>query len=135
MSSGRASESGCYEAADIAYRYLTETLRVHPAQIVVAGWSLGAAVSIDLAARKQVAGLIVLSAFTNIPEQAHATLPWVPNSVVRLFIRERFDNVSKIRRVTCPIFVGHGTPAELGPFAMAERLAQAPRPRTPVTFL
>ena len=135
MSGGQASESGCYQSADAAYHYLTETLRVHPAQIVVAGWSLGAAVAIDLAARKQVAGLIVLGAFTNIPEQAHAMLPWVPKWVVRLFIRERFDNVSKIRRVTCPIFIGHGTEDELVPFAMAERLAQAARQRSPVTFL
>jgi fermentation-respiration switch protein FrsA (DUF1100 family) len=92
-------------------------------------------VAIDLAARKQVAGLIVLGAFTNIPEQAQAMLPWVPKSVVRLFIRERFDNVSKICRVTCPIFIGHGTQDELVPFAMAERLAQAARPRRPVIFL
>ena len=94
-----------------------------------------AAVAIDLAARKQVAGLIVLGAFTNIPEQAHAMLPWVPKSVVRLFIRERFDNLNKIRQVTCPIFIGHGTQDELVPFAMAERLAQAARPRRLVTFL
>jgi uncharacterized protein len=135
MSSGWASESGCYEAADAAYHYLTATLRAHPTQIVVAGWSLGAAVAIDLAARKQVAGLIVLGAFTNIPEQAHAMLPWVPKWVVRLFIRERFDNLSKVCRVTCPIFIGHGTEDELVPFAMAERLAQAARPRNSVTFL
>jgi fermentation-respiration switch protein FrsA (DUF1100 family) len=135
MSSGWASESGCYEAADAAYHYLTATLRAHPTQIVVAGWSLGAAVAIDLAARKQVAGLIVLGAFTNIPEQAHAMLPWVPTWVVCLFIMERFDNVSKIRQVTCPIFIGHGTEDELVPFAMAERLAQAARPRNSVTFL
>lgn len=135
MSSGRASESECHKAADAAYHYLTATLHAHPAQIVVAGWSPGAAVDIDLAARKQVAGLIVLSAFTNLPEQAHAMLPWVPKSVVRLFIRERFDNLSKIRRVTCPIFIGHGTQDELVPFAMAERLAQAARPGNPVTFL
>jgi uncharacterized protein len=135
MSSGWASEPGCYEAADAAYHYLTETLQAHPAQIVVAGWSLGAAVAIDLAARRQVAGLIVLGAFTNIPEQAHVMLPWVPKSIVRFLIRERFDNVSKIRRVACPIFIGHGTQDELVPFVMAERLAQAARPGNPVTFL
>lgn len=135
MSSGQASESGCYEAADAAYHYLSETLHVHPAQIVVSGWSLGAAVAIDLAARKRVAGLIVLSAFTSLLEQSRAMLPWVPQSVVRLFIKERFDNLSKIRQVTCPIFIGHGTQDELVPFAMAERLAQAARQRGPVTFL
>jgi len=84
-----------------------------PGSLSVAG-DFSAAVAIDLAARKQVAGLIVLGAFTNIPEQAHTMLPWVPKPVVRLFIRERFDNVSKIRRVTCPIFIGHGTQDELG---------------------
>jgi fermentation-respiration switch protein FrsA (DUF1100 family) len=135
MSSGQASESGCYEAADAAYHYLTETLHVPPAQIVVSGWSLGAAVAIDLAARKHVAGLIVLSAFTSLPEQARAMLPWIPQSVVRLFLKERFDNLSKIRQVTCPIFIGHGTQDELVPFAMAERLAQAARQRDMVTFL
>ncbi len=40
MSSGWASESGCYEAASAAYHYLTETLHAHPTQIVVAGWRL-----------------------------------------------------------------------------------------------
>jgi pimeloyl-ACP methyl ester carboxylesterase len=135
MSSGQASEAGCYEAADAAYHYLTEIFHVHPARIVVGGWSLGAAVAIDLASRKQVASLIALSAFTNIPEQASAMVPWLPQSVVRLFIPERFDNLSKIRQVTCPIFIGHGTQDELVPFAMAERLAQAARQRALVTFL
>lgn len=135
MSSSQASESGCYEAADATYHYLTEVLHVHPAQILVAGWSLGAAVAIDLASRKQVAGLIALSAFTNIPEQVSAMLPWLPQSVVRQFIQERFDNLSKIRQVTCPIFIGHGMQDELVPFSMAERLAQAARQRSPVTFL
>ncbi len=134
MSSGQASESGCYEAADAAYHYLTEILRVHPAQIVVSGWSLGAAVAIDLASRKQVAGLIALSAFTNIPEQARAMFPRIPQSVVRLFIKERFDNLSKIRKVTCPILIVHGKGDELVPFVMAERLVQAARQRGPVTF-
>src|SRR2546429_4113125 len=108
--------------------------QIPPRSSSLAG-DFSAAVAIDLAARKQVAGLIVLGAFTNIPEQAHAMLPWVPKSVVRLFIRERFDNLSKIRRVTCPIFIGHGTDDELVPFVMAERLAEAARQHGPVTFL
>ena len=128
------SESGCYEAADAAYHYLTEVLHVHHTQIVVSGWSLGAAVAINLASRKQVAGLIAFSAFTNIPEQASVLLPWIPQSVVRLVIKERFDNLSKIRQVKCPILICHGIQDELVPFAMAERLAQAARLHNPVTF-
>src|SRR5207245_8294090 len=100
MSSGWASESGCYEAADAAYHYLTETLHANPTKIVVAGWSLGAAVDIDLAARKQVAGLIMLGAFTNIPEQAYALLQLVTKYFVSLIIRYRYDNVHKVHRET-----------------------------------
>jgi fermentation-respiration switch protein FrsA (DUF1100 family) len=62
-------------------------------------------------------------------------LSWVPRSPVHLFIRERFGNVSKIRQVTRPIFIGHGTEDELVPFAMTERLAQVARQRGPMTFL
>jgi pimeloyl-ACP methyl ester carboxylesterase len=135
MSSGAASEFGCYESADIAYRYLTKILHVPPSQIIVGGWSLGAAVAIDLAARKSVAGLFALSAFTNIVEQATTILPRTSTTTVQLLIQERFDNLSKIRQVRCPIFISHGMQDEFVPFAMAEHLHCAISDHESVTFL
>ena len=134
ISSGNVSEAGCYETADAAYHYLTVTRHVDPSQIIACGWSLGAAVAIDLAARKPVAGLVSISAFTNLVNQAHAMLPWVPCSLIRLCVSERFDNLSKIRHVSCPVFIAHGTQDELIPFAMAEQLAHLAQTRVPVTF-
>ena len=63
---------------------------------------------------------------------AQKVFPWLP---ARWLVRNQMDNLSKIRQVTCPIFIGHGTQDELVPFAMAERLAQVARQRGPVTFL
>jgi pimeloyl-ACP methyl ester carboxylesterase len=51
MSGGTASEPGCYAAADAAYDYLLTRKDVDPNRLVATGWSLGAAVAIDLASR------------------------------------------------------------------------------------
>jgi hypothetical protein len=51
MSGGKPSESGCYATADAAFAHLLKRKDVDPAKIVVAGWSLGGAVAIDLASR------------------------------------------------------------------------------------
>ena len=65
MSDGRASERGCYAAADVAYDYLARRPDIDRAQIIVAGHSLGGAVAVDLASRRHVAALITLSTFTS----------------------------------------------------------------------
>jgi len=134
ISSGKASEGACYEAADAAYHYLTDMQHIPSTQIIIGGMSLGAAVAIDLASRKHAAGLMVFAGFTNIPEQAAAMMPYVPKAVVRLCVTERFDNLRKIASVACPIFLGHGTQDELVPYPMAEKLVQAAPNDGSVTF-
>lgn len=135
MSSGYASEEGCYASAEAAYLYLTETLQVKPAQILVGGWSLGAAVAIDLAYWQQVAGLLAFSPFTTLVEEAKALVPWVPQPLIQWLMQERFDNLGKIRQITCPILLAHGTHDSLVPFKMAQKLAQEARASRLVTLL
>jgi len=134
ISSGQAGEGACYESAEAAYHYLTEMQQIPSTQIIIGGMSLGAAVAIDLASRKHAAGLMAFAGFTNIPEQAKAMMPYVPKAVVRLCVKERFDNLRKIAAVACPIFLGHGTQDELVPFTMAEQLVQAAPHNGSVTF-
>jgi uncharacterized protein len=122
MSSGRPSEAGCYATADAAYAHLLARKDVDPTKIVALGWSLGGAVAIDLAARRPVAGLVVLSSFTSMAEVARAHYPFLPAS---LLLRHRFDSLAKIRRVSCPTLIGHGREDRLIPFVMADRLAIA----------
>jgi fermentation-respiration switch protein FrsA (DUF1100 family) len=40
-------------------------------------------------------------------------------------MRYRFDNLSKVAEISCPILIVHGTEDELVPLAMAGRLAAA----------
>jgi pimeloyl-ACP methyl ester carboxylesterase len=122
MSGGSPSEKGCQATADAAYDYLVATRRVDSKTIISAGWSLGGAVAIDLASRRQIGGLIVFSTFTSGVEMARGMLPFVP---VSLLLRHRFDSVHKIAKVRCPTLIGHGRRDSLIPFRMAEKLAAA----------
>jgi uncharacterized protein len=130
MSGGRPSERGCEDTALAVYDYLTSPRGIPSSNILAGGWSLGGAVAIDLARRKPVAGLIVFCTFTSGVEMGRRLLPFLP---VSLLLHHRFDNLSKIREITCPILIGHGRRDSIIPFAMAERLAATAE--SPVTTL
>lgn len=121
-SSGKPSETGCRAAALAVLDYLVHDQHVEPGRIVVLGWSLGSAVAIDLAARREVGGLAVFSAFTSMVELAHHRFPFYP---VSLLLRHRFESLDKIRSITVPTLIGHGKADPIVPFAMGQRLAEA----------
>jgi pimeloyl-ACP methyl ester carboxylesterase len=58
-SEGKPSEAGLYLDADAAYQFLINTKRVDPQSILSFGQSLGTTVAADLAAHRQVGGLIL----------------------------------------------------------------------------
>jgi uncharacterized protein len=120
MSGGSPSEKECQATAEAAYDYLISTRRIDSNTIIAAGWSLGGAVAIDLASRRQVGGLIVFSTFTSGVEMGRRMLPFVP---VALLLRDRFDSLGKIAKVHCPILIGHGGCDPAIPFQMGKRLA------------
>jgi len=120
LSGGGASEAGCYATADAVYEHLTGRRGISPDRIVLAGRSLGAAVAIDLASRRPVAGLIAISPFTSMRDMARRAHPWRPT---RIFLRHHFDNLAKIPSVACPILLIHGTEDDFVSPGMADALA------------
>jgi len=130
MSEGSPSEKGCQSTALAAYDYLVSTRGVVPRRIIAGGWSLGGAVAIDLASCREVGGLIAFSSFTSAVDMGRRLLPLVP---VSLLLRDRFDNIHKIAKVTCPILIGHGRLDPIIPFKMGEELAA--KANGPVTTL
>ena len=48
--------------------------------------------------------------------------PWLP---VRWLMRNRFDNLAKIKSCTGPVFIAHGTADRLIPFTQGRRLFEA----------
>ncbi len=125
MSGGSPSETGCYAAADTVYGYATRTAHVDPSRIVIAGWSLGAAVAIDLAVRKHPAGLVILSAFTSMADMGSHKYPIVPVPLLRLIVKHPFTNDAKIRHIHCPIFIAHSRQDQFIPYSMSTRLESA----------
>ena len=127
-SEGSPDEAGVYRDADAAYRYLIESRGHQPRDIFLHGQSLGGAVAIDLASRRECGGLIVESSFTSAREMARRMLllpllEYVPKS--------RFDSLRKIRQVQCPVLIVHGTRDQVIPFFMGEKLYQAaPEPKS-----
>lgn len=122
LSGGSPSEQSFYETADACWAHLMSRGDIDKTMIVPAGWSIGAAVAVDLASRQRVAGLALFSPFTSMGDMAHQLLPWLP---ARLLLKHRFENEAKIRKLDVPIFIAHGRGDQIIPFAMSERLERA----------
>lgn len=125
MSGGSASDRGCYEASDAAYEYLTQQRRIDADRIVSAGWSLGSAVAIHLAAHRSVAGLMTFSAFTSMSIMAAHQYPIVPEFLIKRMLKYRFPSQETISDVRCPTLIAHGALDSLVPKSMSESLAKA----------
>jgi pimeloyl-ACP methyl ester carboxylesterase len=66
VSSGSPSECGCYRSADAAITYLQRQASITLDQVTLVGWSLGSAVAIDLASRRDVRTQVLLSPLTSL---------------------------------------------------------------------
>jgi fermentation-respiration switch protein FrsA (DUF1100 family) len=120
-SEGRASEAGVYEAAELAYQALRARPDVDSRRIYVYGRSVGSAPATAVAARHDVAGLILESPFTSARDMARRHYRLVPRFLVRL----RLDNVAAMARVRCPVLVFHGTDDVIVPIRMGRDVAAA----------
>jgi len=121
-SAGEPSEAGNLAAAEAA---LTWAMREHPDQRRIAcGWSLGAAVAIQLAARhpESVDRLILLSPWSTLRALAGEHYP---GFMVAAMLRERYDSLAAAASVRCPTLVVHGEADTIIPMRHGDALARA----------
>ena len=118
-SEGSPSEAGCYAAGDAAYDWLTNHAKIPADKIVLYGGSLGGGIAIDIAARRPHRAVVVTATFTSMPELAQKLYPWLP---ARWLVRHRYDNLTKIRKCTQPVFIAHGDQDDLVPISQGEQL-------------
>ncbi len=121
-SGGKASEAGCYAAADAAYDWLTDEQKVPAERLLLYGGSLGGAVAVDLASRRPHRALLLISTFTTLPDMAQEVYPFLP---ARWLVRTKFDSLAKIGSVHRPVFMAHSEADTLIPCAMGRRLFEA----------
>jgi uncharacterized protein len=123
-STGRPGEAGTYLDGQAAHRWLRE--HGFPATNLVAyGESLGGAVATELAVREPLAGLVLQSTFTSIPDLGAELFPWLP---VRALSTIKYDSCNKLPTVKVPVLILHSRDDGLVSFRHAERNFAAANP-------
>jgi len=130
-STGRPCEQSAVADAKLVYSCLRNS-GVAANDIVVFGESLGTGIATQLAASRNVAGLILDSPYTSMTALAVRAYPWLP---VRRMLWDQFETERHIRRVTVPILIVHGEADRLVPVDMGRALFEtAVAPKTLITF-
>ncbi|HEX4566048.1 MAG TPA: alpha/beta hydrolase, partial [Vicinamibacterales bacterium] len=124
---GVPTEAGIENDARSAYDTICERLHIDPKRIVVYGWSLGSAVTVDLASQVQPAAVILEGAPASIVAIAEQRYPLFP---IRLLIRNPFESIRKIDGVKSPKLFLHSAGDEIVPIEEGRRLFDAaPQPK------
>lgn len=123
-SDGKPSERELLKAARKILKDIPASYGYQPSQVIHYGRSLGGGPAIALAAEETCGGLIVEGTFTSVFRLGLGLrvniLPW-----------DIFDNISRIRKASCPVLVIHGTHDATVPFAHGQRLYEAaPGPKS-----
>lgn len=121
-STGSPSEDGTYRDAVAAWRHLTEGRGIRPADIVIFGESLGAAVASWLAARHAPRALVLTSTFTSAADLGAQVYWFLP---VRLISRFRYDNLANMTAIRSPLLIAHSRDDDIVPFAHGQKLFAA----------
>lgn len=128
-SEGNPTEKNVNKDALTIYDYLAARKNIFPKTIIVYGESLGGAVAVELATKRDVAGLILDSTFTSAKDIAKLKFPFIPS----FLIQTKMDSLSKMTKIRCPKMIIHSMDDELIPFRMGQALYAAALP--PKNFL
>jgi uncharacterized protein len=120
-SSGSPSEESCTFAALAAYDWVKSNASVDSSRIVAYGRSLGGAVAIALAKKRELAALVVESSFASVAWFAHRF------GVPEFAVLDPFDSVTALKGYSDPVLIIHGEQDEIVPLHHGQELAQAAR--------
>lgn len=126
LSEGSPTETNVYADTKLAYAYMREKLGIPANRIIPFGYSLGSGPAVELAMHEPVAGVILQGAFVS----AYRTMTRIP-----LFPGDKFANLGKMARLTCPVMVIHGTADGTVPFWHGEKLYEATTARKTKLFV
>jgi uncharacterized protein len=127
-SEGKPSEEGFYQDAEAAWEYAVHNRGISPNRIVAFGASLGTAVAVDLAAKRDVAGVVLVAPFASSKAVARRVYPFLPG--IGSVVRSKFDTATKLAQVRAPVLIVHCTADPVLPFALGEevyRVAREPK--------
>jgi uncharacterized protein len=121
-STGQISEQGFYTDAEAGYQFLKREKRFTENYIIAYGRSIGSGVAVDLCSKHHLKGLILESPYASLSHLINERVPYLfPN----LWLRYRFDSLSKLRDVRCPLLIIHGEADGIIPIDHSQQLFDA----------
>lgn len=126
-STGTPSEAGLMRDGAAAIDHLKRQ-GVPLERMVFYGESLGCAVAVQLAAEHTPGAVILEAPFTSAIDIGAKVYWWLP---VRWLMKDRFESITFIKRLTAPLLILHGERDEVVPLESAKALyAAAAEPKT-----
>jgi fermentation-respiration switch protein FrsA (DUF1100 family) len=119
---GVPTEASVVADARAGYDYLRNQLKVSADRIAIFGWSLGAAVAVDLASQVDSRTVILEGAPASIVDIGQQRYPMFP---IRWIIRNPFHAIQHIADVRAPLLFLHSPEDTVVPFAEGRRLFEA----------
>lgn len=118
-SDGRPSESALVDDALFILDHVLETEGIDPAHVVLMGRSLGAGVAVQVAAKRKVGGVILVTPFDSLVNVARVHYPIFP---VRFLLRHRFDSAALAPGITIPALFLTASNDRVVPVRLARKL-------------
>jgi len=118
--SGEPTEKNLYIDAKLSVKWLND-LGVSNDKIILYGESLGTGVAVELGQNNTFNSVILESPFTSIAKAAKIYYPYLP---INLLLKDRYDSIDKINKITKPVLIMHGMKDNIVPHKMGVELFQ-----------
>ena len=115
---GKPSEKGLYEDAKGAIKWL-KNKGINEQNIILYGESLGTGVAVEIAQKKNYAGIILESPFTSMINMGKKYYPFFP---VRFLLKDKFESYKKINKIFVPVLIIHGKVDKIVPYDMGQKM-------------
>jgi hypothetical protein len=127
---GSPSEAGLLTDARAVHAAVAARADVDPGRVMLMGESLGTGVAVALAAEVKPMAVVLRSPFTSMADVAAHHYRFLP---VRRLLWDRYDSLSRVGTLACPVAVVAGDRDRVVPFALSRRLYEAIQ--SPKTFI
>lgn len=118
---GKPNEAGLYADGRAVLDWL-EGAGIAGHRLILYGESLGSGVAAQLALERPVRAVVLEAPYASVADIAADRYPWTP---ARRLVRDRFETLAKIGRISAPVLILHGDADQTIPVHHAYRLAAA----------
>ena len=119
QSEGEISKAGTFSDAYGALQYLNEVKGFPASSVLLFGRSLGTALAVDIASKKDCLGVILEAAFTSTDDMMQMYAPFIPPQPASA---RKYDSLSLIGRIRSPVLFIHGQFDMTIPVSMGQTL-------------